>query len=70
MLSLFPFSPFQVSFPQTFPDGLITGPFKGQIHQDGKKHRRIGKFLGGFFNDHSTCFQDPHAALPWLWNVK
>ena len=57
--------PFQVPFPLALPDGLITVPFEGQIHQDDSKPGRRGEFLGGLFNDHSTCFQGPHTALPW-----
>ena len=67
ILALFFFS---FSFPQAPHDGLIIDPFEGWIYQGGKQHRRVEESLGGLLDDHSTCFQDPHAAPPWSWHVK
>ena len=53
----FPFSLFQVSIPQAPSDGLIIGPLEGQTHQDGKKHKHMGDFLGGFVKDHYLFFR-------------
>ena len=62
--------PFQVSFPQAPSGGLIIGPFEVWIYQGGKQHIRVEESLDVLLNDHSTCFQDPHAAPPWSWHVK
>ena len=63
ILSLLLF-PFQVSFLQAPPDGLIIGPFEGWVYQGGKQHIRAEESLDVLFDDHPTCFQDPHAAPP------
>ena len=65
-----PFHHFLVSSLHAPLEGLIIGPFEERMYQGGKQYRRVGESLDVLLDDHSTCFQDPHAAPPWSWHVK
>ena len=45
-------------------DGLINDPIKGQTHQIDTEHMRTWEAL------EANRFQDPRAALLWVWHVK